>query len=86
VTCEVADVGAEVKGILSSANYDITEGTISYEAWLPVRSGEQTQYQFAWPADVGEDVEFPTVLELEYSGSPGPGRTIATLPTGRNNT
>lgn len=75
----------DIASIISQADYDFDAHTISYTLWRPVRSGETEQYQFAWPADLDENTEFPTILELEYTGSPGPGRTVATLPTGEPN-
>lgn len=69
-----------VKSLVERVSYNPFQNEIEYVFWLPVKSGELTQYTFAWPADAGSTAIFPMVGE--DAGSPGPGHTIVQLPTG----
>lgn len=39
-----------VKAIVENATYNSNDQMVDFECWVPVRSGEMVQYQFAWPA------------------------------------
>lgn len=49
-----------VKANIEQASYDSSTNSISFECWTPLRSGETTPYDFAWPADVSETLIYPT--------------------------
>lgn len=65
-----------VTAFVESADYDSANKQLNFECWLPVKAGTMEEYQFAWPADVDEELIFPTVEE-EVAGNDGgtlPGR------------
>lgn len=55
---------SDIKSIVESANYDSASNTINMECWIPVRSGEMVQYDFAWPAGIAVDKLYPSVEEI----------------------
>ena len=67
-----------VLGLIEQADYDSTTNTISFSVWLPVRSGEMTAYDFAWPSSIAVDKIYPTVEDIS-AGIPGSG--LSTVPT-----
>lgn len=73
VSLTLADVtGVTIKALVEGATYDPSSNTIDFQCWTPLRSGEQTPYDFAWPADVSETLLFPTIAERN-SGFAGGG-------------
>jgi hypothetical protein len=60
----------QVTGIVEQANFDSAGNEIAFEVWTPVKAGSMTAYDFAWPADVDQNLIFPTVEE-EYAGNAG---------------
>jgi hypothetical protein len=54
----VADV--PVKGIVENAVYDSANFTIAFDVWLPVRSGERKPYDFSYPANISQQLIFPS--------------------------
>ncbi len=59
-----------VTGIIESVKYDSSNSEIEFEVWLPVRLGEMTKYNFAWPID-SKVTLFPTTAD--FPGGDGPG-------------
>ena len=64
-----------VKGFVEEATYDSEARRINFTVWLPVKVGEMDPYIFAWPAQVDQELVFPTVEEEEqgFAGGDGPG-------------
>jgi hypothetical protein len=63
-------------GVVEQAAYDSNSQQLNFTVWTPIRSGEMTPYDFAFPADIDETLQFPTDLEEEFSfdGSNGPNK------------
>ncbi|MHB9044423.1 MAG: hypothetical protein ACYC35_00635 [Pirellulales bacterium] len=59
-----------VIGIIEKANFDSSSNEIKFEIWTPIKAGTMTAYNFAWPADVDQNLIFPTVQE-EAAGNAG---------------
>lgn len=57
-------------GIIESIEYNPDDYSIRLGIWTPIRLGESTPYDFAWPADLSETVFFPTFNEIS-SGAAG---------------
>lgn len=55
------DILAHIQG----ASYDSNDFSISFDCWTPVRSGEQTEYDFAFPDDVDVETIFPSLDDIE---------------------
>lgn len=74
-----------IKGVIESIVYSNENNTIDFSCWLPVRIGEMSQYEFAWPATAAETAEFPTDIEIEQgdAGGNGIGRGIVTIIQGQ---
>ncbi|MHC4324352.1 MAG: hypothetical protein ACYSUX_08775 [Planctomycetota bacterium] len=61
VTLDLPDIsGSTFKAIVEKATLDTTNNQIDLELWTPIRAGETTPYNFAWPADISEHAIFPT--------------------------
>ncbi|MHC4120129.1 MAG: hypothetical protein ACYSWO_21760 [Planctomycetota bacterium] len=61
ITLDLPDVASEpIKAIVERATLDSNGKQIDFEVWTPVRAGEQTAYDFAWPANIAEVALFPT--------------------------
>lgn len=62
VTFTLPDVGTGAfKGVIERAVLDSENKQINFEAWTPIRAGEMTPYDFAWPAQIAEHAIYPTV-------------------------
>jgi len=70
-----------IKAIVESAQYDSSSNSIQMDCWLPVRAGEQSQYLFAWPADIAATERFPTEADIA-SGAAGGQVATGTIPIG----
>jgi len=68
----------DVKGTLTSVVYDSNEKIISMTAWLPVRCGDMTTYDFARPQEISIELFFPTNEEIANgsAGGNGPGSGV----------
>ena len=66
---------ADVKAVITSNTYDSDAQSIVMEAWTPVKIGTMTAYDFAWPSQIDDTLEFPTYTEkaVGYAGGAGPG-------------
>lgn len=62
----------DVKAIIEKAEYNSDDATIVIEAWLPVRAGTMTKYDFAWPGSVSVDDIFPDI-DIVTGGNAGSG-------------
>lgn len=73
-----------VKALIEQASYDSASNSIAFECWLPIRSGERTPYDFAWPADVSETLIFPTVTDRAagFAGGGNGPNFIVKAPAG----
>ena len=73
VTINLPDVsGTTFKGVVEKATLDTTTNQIDLEIWTPIRAGETTPYNFAWPANIAEHALFPTI-EARNAGEAGSG-------------
>jgi len=61
-----SDVSAEIRDV----NYDSITKTVKLKLWLPVRFGEMAPYPLAWPAEIDENILFPTVIDIEKNYVP----------------
>ena len=60
VTIELPDVASEpFLGIVERAILDSSGKEIQLEIWCPIRAGELTPYNFAFPANISENALFP---------------------------
>lgn len=76
---EIAD--GPVTTEIQSVSYNPTSMTIQVTMWVPVRFGEMTTYDFAWPADISTTLFYPTYYEVTGGGSGGfNSGTVGTLP------
>jgi len=69
-----------VKGIIQKATYNPDEDTIDIEAWLPIRVGEMTPYDFAFQGSITEVYPKPSDPYIN-SGNPltGSGQLLPLL-------
>jgi len=74
-----------IKGVIEQVTYNSDNNSINFSCWLPVKIGEMTQYEFAWPAAAADDASFPTDVEVEQgnAGGSGIGRGIITIIQGQ---
>lgn len=81
---------ANVTGIVESAILDSDNLIIRMAIWSPVRLGEMTEYDFAYPADIAVTLLFPTDDDIagqfaqEAQGNIG-GQYNATIRSGAGN-
>ncbi len=71
------------KAVITGAQVNTDQYTITFTAWTPVKLGEMTPYLFAWPASVSLQEIFPTQDEIDkgYAGGDGIGAgSGGTLP------
>lgn len=68
-----------IKALVEAANYDTERHEIALEVWVPVKAGQMSQYQFAWPASA--DGTFPAAGDSAGGGNVGQGAT-GDLPVG----
>jgi len=62
VTIDLPDVApATFTGIVERATLDTGGKQIDLEIWTPIRAGETTPYNFAWPAQIAQHALFPTI-------------------------
>jgi hypothetical protein len=77
----VADV--PVKGIVENAVYDSANHTISFDCWLPVRSGSRVPYDFSYPATISQQLIFPNEADRAAGFAGGhPQNFNAKAPSG----
>lgn len=50
ITLNVAQFGDPVKAIIEQSTVNPDENTVSLVCWTPIRSGESSEYYWAWPA------------------------------------
>jgi hypothetical protein len=71
VTVNLPDVASTTfTAIVEKAVLDASGKQINLELWTPIRAGEQTPYNFAWPADIAEKALFPSI-EARNAGQAG---------------
>ncbi len=82
---EVFDIGTvdlpdfasvPVKCIVEQATYNSNTHEIDFEMWTPVRSGEQTPYDFAWPALIDVSLLWPEKEDLLVGNAGGSGPNV----------
>lgn len=62
-----------VPATIEVAEYDSNSRRLNFEVWTPVRSGERTIFDFAYPQDIDENTIWPT-LDDRQNGFAGSGR------------
>ncbi len=69
-------VNSNVLALVEKADYNSDTRSIDFECWTPVKAGEMDPYDFAFPADVSQELKFPTPIEEEeeFDGGTGIGR------------
>lgn len=73
VTIHMPEVAnAPFLGLIQRATIDVERRRMKFVVWAPVREGEMTPYNFAWPAQISENAIFPTV-EAQNNGEAGSG-------------
>lgn len=50
---------------IEKASYNSADYSINFDCWTPVRSGEQTEYDFAFIEDVSVDTIYPLLEDLD---------------------
>lgn len=65
-----------VKCIVEQATYNSDSHEIDFVFWTPVRSGERTQYNFAWPAQIAVTFLWPERADLLVGNAGGSGPNI----------
>jgi len=67
---------SDVLALVEKADYNSDTRSIDFECWTPVKAGEMEAYDFAYPADVSQELKFPTPVEEEeeFDGGTGIGR------------
>jgi len=53
-----------VSALVERADYDSEHSAVTVQCWLPVRSGEMTEYQFAFPAGLSAQVIYPPLEDV----------------------
>ena len=85
LAAEVFDIGTvtlpdfasvPVKCIVEQATYNSDTHEIDFEFWTPVRSGEQTPYDFAWPALIDVTFLWPEREDLLVGNAGGSGPNV----------
>lgn len=72
ITLQLTDFAtSDVKSIVQKATYDSANHSIEFQCWLPVRIGEMSPYNFAWPANIDTTTLYPSIDEINagYAGS-----------------
>lgn len=94
VTINLPDVATgSTVAIIERAQLDSANKQINFEAWVPVRAGEMTAYNFAFPAGISENALFPSIearnanlagsgQEPNFSTIAPPGHPLETDTTG----
>ena len=67
---------SDVLALVEKADYNSDSRSIDFECWTPVKAGQMEPYDFAYPADVSQELRFPTPVEEEeeFDGGTGIGR------------
>ncbi len=64
--------------VVQNASYNIEDNSIEFLLWLPVRAGEMTPYDFAFPSSLDVSVVYPTVSEITSGFAGGGGSNVPT--------
>ena len=76
VTLSVANFGAAIKTIVESISYAPNDNTLAVTLWTPIRSGETSQYFWAWPSQKPTRDVWPLPLDSQAGG----GYTFTVTP------
>jgi hypothetical protein len=71
-----------IKCIVEEATYNSENHEIDFVLWTPVRSGEQSAYDFAWPANIDTTLIFPTIEDHQQGKAGGSGPNVDVEPPG----
>lgn len=66
-----------VTATIESCAYDLESYSIKVSLWTPVRAGELTPYQFAFPAGLSETIFYPTFNEITSGAAGGLNQGVA---------
>jgi hypothetical protein len=86
---DVADVSlpdfsaSTIKCLVEKATYDSASHEIEFELWTPVRSGETSQFVFAWPSQIEISHLWPSEEDQNagLAGGSGPNVDVTAPPT-----
>lgn len=78
VTLDIDDFPT-TKIVIDSKKYDTENNLVVFEAWTPVRAGEDTPYQWAWPAAVPLGKVWPTAADVDQTNI-GDGSGLEVIP------
>lgn len=75
VTLNISQFPSNTKVVLTDKQYDTNSNTIRWKAWTPIRAGESSPYQWAWPATVTNGIWPPPGDDQDQIGN-GSGLTV----------
>jgi hypothetical protein len=67
VTINTSDLGP-IKVVITESRFNLDTNTISFKAWTPIRSGEGSEYLWAWPAAQPCQREHPLTSQSDEAG------------------
>lgn len=67
-----AFVPGTIRGLISKSDWNSATRTLDFEVWTPVKSGTTVAYNFAWPADISEELIWPEQQDYDL-GNVGSG-------------
>jgi hypothetical protein len=88
VTLDFQNIGLSnkpVKALIESADYSSTDNSLNVTCWVPVRAGTMEAYDFAFPANLDIEVEFPTEDDIA-GGNAGNPNTYPNNSNGNDET
>lgn len=65
-----------IKCLVEKATYDSDSKEIEFQLWTPVRSGEQSQFVFAWPSQIDVSTIWPTLEDQNLGNAGGSGPNV----------
>lgn len=69
----------DVLAVVENGGYNSADRSLEFEVWTPVKAGTLVPYLFGYPADVDQDLIFPTQEEIDagLDGGTGVGRSAS---------
>jgi hypothetical protein len=65
------------KVVIEEAKFDLDSNTIQFRCWTPIRSGEDSEYLWAWPSQQDPNAVHPLV---DQTDEPGDGFGLQVIP------
>lgn len=76
ITINMSEFGP-VKVVITESRFNLDSNTISFKAWTPIRSGEGSEYIWAWPAAKACQREHPLTSQSDEAGD---GFSLQVIP------